>query len=295
LVNRALSVPSGTVHAMSWDLTHDTVEDLRRAAALGSSAVVLLSGASHAAADRAFAVVVEAALPPRARPTDAVRLSPATGRWRAEEVDQLRSSFTLTPIERYVVGVFEVHRMDPAAVDRLLKLFEEPPAPTLFVLTAPTPDDLAPTMRSRLTAHIPVAVAVDPALSDRLAALGLHPRLATRPLTASLVASLEAAGDLERLASVVASATSTPATAAFDLAKTLDALAVSSGDDPRRAKGELARLVLEHFRLGSVDVVAAGGPASAVAALAAATAAVEANLISGPQLCRLLCDLAPRR
>lgn len=67
-----------------------------------------------------------------------------TARWLAARV-------YLTPVEpgRKVVGVLQADRLRPEAADVLLKVLEEPPADTVFVLVSARPDDLPDTIRSR--------------------------------------------------------------------------------------------------------------------------------------------------
>jgi DNA polymerase-3 subunit delta' len=85
--------------------------------------------------------------------------SPMNGRWR-------------------VVVVEDADRLTEDAANALLRAVEEPPPRAVFVLCAPTPDDLLPTIRSRcrlVTLRIPSAEAVADVLVRRD---GIDPALA---------------------------------------------------------------------------------------------------------------------
>ncbi len=125
--------------------------------------------------------------------------SPATGRHR-------------------VIIVEDADRMSPGTFNVLLKSIEEPPPLTVWMLCAPSPQDLAPTIRSRcrvvtLALPSPDVVAellvrrdgVEPALADRAARaaqghIGLALRYATQE--GALAAREETARELLALRSV---------------------------------------------------------------------------------------------
>jgi DNA polymerase-3 subunit delta' len=73
-----------------------------------------------------------------------------------------------------VVVVDPADAMNPQAQNALLKTLEEPPADTVLVLVASSPDVLLPTIRSRC-ARVSFSPLADDALAGRLAAAGRSP------------------------------------------------------------------------------------------------------------------------
>ena len=67
------------------------------------------------------------------------------------QIRELAERVALKPYEANcrVVIVADANKMNAAASNALLKLLEEPPASNLFILTAPQPGDLLPTVVSR--------------------------------------------------------------------------------------------------------------------------------------------------
>lgn len=67
------------------------------------------------------------------------------------QIRELAARVILKPYEANyrVIIIVGAHKMNAAAANALLKLLEEPPARTLFILTAPQPGDLLPTVASR--------------------------------------------------------------------------------------------------------------------------------------------------
>lgn len=67
------------------------------------------------------------------------------------QIRELAARIILKPYEANyrVIIIADAHKMNAAAANALLKLLEEPPARTLFILTAPQPGDLLPTVASR--------------------------------------------------------------------------------------------------------------------------------------------------
>jgi DNA polymerase III subunit delta' len=67
------------------------------------------------------------------------------------EVRNLQKKLTLHSFEggKKVVVIWHADKMNPEASNSLLKLLEEPPAATHFILTVETPNDLLPTVLSR--------------------------------------------------------------------------------------------------------------------------------------------------
>lgn len=82
---------------------------------------------------------------------DIHQVIPSGGMTRIDRVRELRHSLSLKPYEALlrIVIVEQAQTMNPEASNALLKILEEPPDRTIFILTAPTPGDLLPTIRSR--------------------------------------------------------------------------------------------------------------------------------------------------
>lgn len=72
---------------------------------------------------------------------------------RIEPVRELVYQLSLKPVEasRRVARLIEFSAAEPPAQNALLKTLEEPPGPTVMILTASRPDDLLPTIVSRCT------------------------------------------------------------------------------------------------------------------------------------------------
>jgi DNA polymerase-3 subunit delta' len=70
---------------------------------------------------------------------------------KIERVRELCHTLSMKPYEAglRVVIMEEAQAMNPESSNALLKMLEEPPDRTVFILTAPTPDDLLPTIASR--------------------------------------------------------------------------------------------------------------------------------------------------
>ncbi len=74
-----------------------------------------------------------------------------TGEIKTESVRNMRASAYETALvgRGRVVIVRDAHRLNKNSANALLKILEEPPPDMLFILTAKSPDDLLPTIRSR--------------------------------------------------------------------------------------------------------------------------------------------------
>lgn len=81
----------------------------------------------------------------------ALHVRPSTASIKLEQAREVARflALTLEPNEYRVVLVEEADRLTPEAANRLLKALEEPPARTLFILMAPSPDLLPETLVSR--------------------------------------------------------------------------------------------------------------------------------------------------
>jgi DNA polymerase-3 subunit delta' len=78
-------------------------------------------------------------------------LEPAGSAIKIAQIRELAERVALKPYEARHRGIIlvDAHKMNASAANALLKLLEEPPERTLFVLTAPQPGDLLPTVASR--------------------------------------------------------------------------------------------------------------------------------------------------
>jgi len=78
-------------------------------------------------------------------------LKPSGAVIKIGQIRELAERVALKPYEARtrVIMLIEAHKMNAAAANALLKMLEEPPPSTLFVLTAPQPGDLLPTVASR--------------------------------------------------------------------------------------------------------------------------------------------------
>jgi len=82
---------------------------------------------------------------------DVHRLAPAGSAIKISQIRELAARVALKPYEARHRGIIlvDAHKMNASAANALLKLLEEPPERTLFVLTTPQPGDLLPTVASR--------------------------------------------------------------------------------------------------------------------------------------------------
>ena len=78
-------------------------------------------------------------------------IEPAGAAIKIAQIRELAERVALKPYEAKYRAIIMVaaHKMNPSAANALLKLLEEPPERTLFILTAPQPGDLLPTVASR--------------------------------------------------------------------------------------------------------------------------------------------------
>ncbi len=82
---------------------------------------------------------------------DFVRIMPKEGLVKVDEIREVIRSVAFAPLEApyRVVFLEDAHRLNQQAANALLKTLEEPPAHTIFFLTAPDPELLLQTIRSR--------------------------------------------------------------------------------------------------------------------------------------------------
>ncbi|MCS7075347.1 MAG: DNA polymerase III subunit delta' [Bacteroidia bacterium] len=68
-----------------------------------------------------------------------------------EDIRQIKQKMSYAPFEGHykIVILWHAEKMRPEAANAFLKLLEEPPQNTIFILTAPTPEQVLPTIQSR--------------------------------------------------------------------------------------------------------------------------------------------------
>ena len=101
-------------------------------AALGFAGLLLADGLDAAGAERAVRLAVASRHP------DVVIVEPEGAALRVEEAEAILKAGQVSPVEgaRKVIVVHAVDVIQEAAIGKLLKLIEEPPASTIFVLLA---------------------------------------------------------------------------------------------------------------------------------------------------------------
>jgi DNA polymerase-3 subunit delta' len=220
------------------------------------------------------------------------RWEPKGGRAPSKDivVDQVRDLVDHRLAMKRFEGRCRVVVVDPAdamnvqAQNALLKTLEEPPADTVLVLVASSPDLLLPTIRSRC-ARVSFAPLLDEVIAGRLAAAGRSPEeigvaLAVAGGSLGKALELDAKALAEREESVAAAASLDP-----DDASTWIAFAREQGED-REAARETCELLCVWLR----DVLAhqAAGDAAglALADLAPRTRAAAAGITPAEALRR---------
>ncbi len=110
---------------------------------------------------------------------DVVEIEPAGTFIVVDQIEEVvREAFT-SPFEaaRKVIVLAEADRMNETAANKLLKTLEEPGDRTHLVLLTDSPDDLLPTVRSRVQ-HVDFAALSEATVSATLAAEGTDPGVA---------------------------------------------------------------------------------------------------------------------
>jgi len=84
-------------------------------------------------------------------------IEPSQSQIRIDEARKILDFLSLQSLSRFrVVIINEAHRLNAAAANSLLKIFEEPPADSFFFLITSTPSMMLSTLRSRsLRVHFP--------------------------------------------------------------------------------------------------------------------------------------------
>ena len=89
---------------------------------------------------------------------DVWRLAPSETRWSAEDVrKKITPRLLASPRVLSVLLIERADTLSTMLADRLLKVLEAPPAPTLWLLCTPTPESLPVTVRSRVSVTISAA------------------------------------------------------------------------------------------------------------------------------------------
>lgn len=190
--------------------------------------------------------------------TSVYSASPESSRWKVDEVLDALRPLSLVSSERTAVGVWAAHMMDPACYDRMLKICEEPPGPTLVCLSAPSVLELPTTVRSRISRTIRVETQLPDDIDVMVVELGLHPLLATESRFGEVVSLLHSVA--ERYSTIWSLQ---PAIAAAEmLALARDAARTASLPPPavRRYVAATVEMFLAHAHLCCADHVAAGLP-----------------------------------
>ena len=105
----------------------------------------------------------------QAREQDLRLAAPEGDRWTVSEVDvTIAGPAALIPVERNVIVVLSADRMDRSTSEHLLKVVEEPSAPTTFVFVTARAGALLPTLRGRAGVILRLELA---SASQRAAAL----------------------------------------------------------------------------------------------------------------------------
>ena len=130
---------------------------------------------------------------------DLIRIQPTGGIIRIAQVRELVDRLSVRPNEaRYrLVLIAEAHAMNKEAANALLKALEEPPARTLFILTATQTTALLPTIVSRCQ-HIRFNPVSQSSIEALLAAEGIAPEVAQGAAAmagGSLATAFELAGE----------------------------------------------------------------------------------------------------
>jgi hypothetical protein len=113
--------------------------------------------------------------------TDVRVAAPEQGRWTVRELDaRVAAAAGTYPRVRNLLVVTDADRMDTGAAEHLLKVVEEPAAPTLFLFAVRSPQVLLPTIRGRAAAEVTLRPASPQRRAAELAARGVPQEAAGR-------------------------------------------------------------------------------------------------------------------
>ncbi|MFP5225013.1 MAG: DNA polymerase III subunit delta' [Actinomycetota bacterium] len=82
---------------------------------------------------------------------DVVHVAPEGAQILVDQIREVRRTVARSPVEgrAKVIVLHEADALNPAAANAMLKILEEPPSDTLFILISERPEDLLETIRSR--------------------------------------------------------------------------------------------------------------------------------------------------
>lgn len=211
-------------------------------------------------------------------PADRIVLEPAEGRWSTADIAVVHRVAGRMPIQRTGLVLRDGDSLTSRHYDQLLKTFEEPPAPTWFLLCLRTLDQVPPAIRGRAAA----VLSARPAGPDRRARVltdaGLEPEAARRvvqvcgghvELEAAVAAQPGLLDPLQQLADTRAQGPA-PVTRAHQVAQLVDELAAGLAEQlgTKTAASRLAvTVVLERWTAAATAALRAGVDADAEADL----------------------------
>lgn len=166
---RSVDTPQPT---FELDAIHDALEAI--VPTLPTTGAVVLLCPFDALASQAGRYLGER-LCPDTSTLDVHVVSPAGTTWTMEEVDQgLCAPASLAPLDKHVVVVSAADALSVQGADRLLKIIEEPPAPTLWLLCAKDVEDLPITLRSRVLRVVELTPPPPPSVLAALQGLSMN-------------------------------------------------------------------------------------------------------------------------
>lgn len=263
------------------------------AASMGFTSVLCFESPSPLLADVAHAALADRLLAPAHRTIDMKSFSPEGERWKVAELEPALAALTLAPMERHVVGLWEVHRMDRACFDKLLKACEEPSSKTTVCWSAPTAEELPPTLRSRISTVVRLDHDRPPDLARRLNEIGLNQALLNHPALSDMLVAITNSSVNTEVGRRCAPS-DTPAQAAHELLACAVPLATelnmsTTGAPLRRLQARLARLAHAHITAELHDSICAGNAPDhrLIDALNLTDAALTLGAAPAPQLTHL--------
>jgi hypothetical protein len=198
-------------------------------------------------------------------PDPARTFHPSGDQWKVADLDAVLATAALRPEVRNVIVLTDLDRCPPRTLDHVLKVTEEPPAPTTFVVTCAAVDELPVTVQGRVSATVDVVPAAsgtaDPFTDLFAPEVWMGARIAARDRSEAVVDAarvlLAGPGD----------GTATSAAAFVDASARLARAAASPADRPAWER-DLVRLAVVRRRRVVADAVRAGGLAAGPAARA---------------------------
>jgi DNA polymerase III delta prime subunit len=164
----------------------------------GSQVIAFVS--PSLAASNAAALTFAAAQPDGV--DDVKVLTPAEGRWKVDDLDAVIAAAAMRPVVRNLLVIERADDMTDLVVARLLKTFEEPAAPTWFLLCVRTVASMPVPVQGRIHTTVTVASPDVAVVVEELAAAGVtreeaeaigllcHPRTELAPYLTRSVAEM---------------------------------------------------------------------------------------------------------